>query len=198
MVNIPIIFIYTLVCASFSTVLPTSCNDICQLFIIIHKTLSLKAAIYQDGDMYGVEYMVHKEHRRCGPGQWQWTAVVQLYIYKDKQITRDLVLRAERAGYKALVVTVNKPIMGKRIADCKDPVYLPHHLSWSNLTSTSLAESLDSGEDSGMTQNTKEFNDPSLTWEAIDWLRAVTKLPIVLKGILTAEDAEEVLKYKES
>ena len=37
--------------------------------------------------------------------------------------------------------------------------------------------------------------NPSLTWEAIDWLREVTKLPIVLKGILTAEDAEEAVRH---
>ena len=144
--------------------------------------------------MYDVEYMVHKEHR-CDPGSGSGLWWFQFYFFKDKQITRDLVLRAERAGYKAVVVTVDAPRMGKWVVDCRDTFNLPLHLSWSNLTRTSLATSLDSGEDFGMNQNTIELYDPRLTWEDINWLREVTKLPILLKGILTAEDVREALKH---
>ena len=119
----------------------------------------------------------------------------QLYIYKDKQINRDLVLRAERAGYKALVVTVDTPVLGKRLSDCRDTFNLPPHLSLANFSGTSVASSLVPGEGSGLHKYTMALIDHTLTWESIDWLREVTKLPILLKGILTAEDAEEVLKH---
>ena len=119
----------------------------------------------------------------------------QLYIYKDKQITKDLVLRAERAGYKALVVTVDTPVLGKRLADCRDKFNLPPYLSLANFSGTSVASSLVRGEGSGLYNYTTALFDTSLTWEAIHWLREVTKLPILLKGILTAEDTREALKH---
>ena len=49
----------------------------------------------------------------------------QLYIYKDMDITKDLVRRAERAGYKGIFVTVDTPILGKRISDVRNKFTLP-------------------------------------------------------------------------
>ena len=119
----------------------------------------------------------------------------QLYIFKDKQLTIDLIMRAERAGYKALVVTVDTPKVGKWLVDCHDPVCLPPQCSFCNLTNSSIAETFVPGNYSKTDKNIESVLDASLTWETIDWLREVTKLPILLKGILTAEDAEEALKH---
>ena len=104
-------------------------------------------------------------------------------------------MRAERAGYKALVVTVDAPALGKRLLDCRDRVNLSSHLSLASFSGTSVASSLVVGEDSRILKYTIALMDDALSWDAIDWLREVTKLPIVLKGIMTAEDAREALKH---
>ena len=110
----------------------------------------------------------------------------QLYVLRDRKVTKNFVKRAERAGYKAFVVTVDRQITGRRIAVMRSKFDLPPHLSMA-IFSKSRRPSEKQYE-----SNTGLF-DTSLTWEAIDWLRGVTKLPIVLKGILTAEDARDAL-----
>ena len=122
----------------------------------------------------------------------------QLYVYRDKDLTRDLVLRAERSDYKAIVVTVDTPVVGRRLEDARNGFNLPPRLSMANFSNTSLESALVSGQelkDSFLHKYTTELIDPSLTWESIDWIRRITRLPILLKGILTAEDAEEALKH---
>ena len=120
----------------------------------------------------------------------------QLYVYRDRQLTKELVLRAEKAGYKALVVTADTPIVGRRLADSRNRFNLPPHLSLANFSNVQAQSSLVIKEhDSGLYQYTTAMIDPSLAWDTIDWLRGVTKLPIILKGILTAEDTEEAIKH---
>ena len=113
----------------------------------------------------------------------------QLYVLTDRELTRSFVLRAERAGYKAVVVTVDRPVIGRRLSEARHGFDLPLHLSLVNFSSA------DSPSDSGPYQSSVDIIDPALTWDTIDWLRGVTKLPILLKGILTAEDAEEALRH---
>ena len=120
----------------------------------------------------------------------------QLYVYRDRQLTRELVLRAEKTGYKALVITVDTPIVGRRLPDARNRFNLPKHLSLANFSNVQAQSSLITKEhDSGLHQYTSAMIDPSLSWKTIDWLRGVTKLPMILKGILTAEDTEEALKH---
>ena len=121
----------------------------------------------------------------------------QLYVYRDQELTRNLILRAERAGYKAVVVTVDTPVLGRRLADARNRFDLPPRLSLANFSDTSAQSALVTGReaDSGLHQYTVALIDPCLTWDKIDWLRGITKLPILLKGILTAEDAEEALRH---
>lgn len=52
----------------------------------------------------------------------------QLYIYKDRELTKNLVRRAESAGFKALVLTVDAPVFGPRRSDIRNKFELPHHL----------------------------------------------------------------------
>ena len=120
----------------------------------------------------------------------------QLCVFRDRQLTKELVLRAERAGYKALVITVDQPINGRRLVDARNCFGLPKHLSLANFSSGQAQTSLVTKEhDSELHQHTSAMMDPSLNWDTIDWLRGVTKLPIILKGILTAEDTEEAIKH---
>jgi (S)-2-hydroxy-acid oxidase len=113
----------------------------------------------------------------------------QLYVYKDEDVTIDFIRRAERAGFKAIAVTVDTPQVGQRYAEVRNKFALPPHLTAANYTNSyatgvkSYWDSFDSSIDS------------SLTWDFIPWLRSVTKLQIVLKGILTAEDARLAVQY---
>ena len=71
----------------------------------------------------------------------------QLYVYRDRNIVRDLVRRAEREGYKALFVTVDTPILGRRLADVRNKFALPPHLRYvfhlhSTLCSKYVSETL--------------------------------------------------------
>lgn len=61
----------------------------------------------------------------AGPDTIKW---FQLYIYKDREITKRLVRRAEKAGFKALVLTVDAPLFGIRRSDVKNQFKLPNHL----------------------------------------------------------------------
>ncbi|HEV2238581.1 MAG TPA: alpha-hydroxy acid oxidase [Ktedonobacterales bacterium] len=112
----------------------------------------------------------------------------QLYVYKDRTVSEALVRRAEAAGYRALVLTVDLPVLGRREADERNAFALPAHLRLANFAESDAMRPADQSG-SALTQLVHAEIDPTLTWEAIAWLRSITTLPIVLKGILTAEDA---------
>ncbi|XP_064621883.1 2-Hydroxyacid oxidase 1-like [Lineus longissimus] len=124
----------------------------------------------------------------AAPSGLRW---FQLYIYRDRAVTRNLVARAERSGYKALVLTVDTPLFGRRIADSKNRFVLPPHLKLANFDSTDFKGSGlgQSNKDSGLSEYANSLFDASLNWSDISYLRTISKLPIVVKGILTAEDA---------
>lgn len=122
---------------------------------------------------------------------------MQLYIYKDRALTLSLVRRAEEAGYKGIFVTVDTPYLGKRRDDVRNRFKLPSHLRMANFASAELAFSSEEGygEDSGLAVYVSQAIDPSLCWEHIAWLKAHTHLPVVVKGILRAEDALEAVQF---
>ena len=112
----------------------------------------------------------------------------QLYVYKDREVTRDLVARAEQAGFRALVLTVDTPLLGRRERDVRNRFALPAHLMMANFAALTTDASR-WGEQSSFSAYVHDLFDASLTWEAVAWLRSLTSLPVLLKGILTAEDA---------
>ena len=112
----------------------------------------------------------------------------QLYVYKDKQLTINLIQRAEREGYKALVVTVDTPEVGLR----NDYTFTPPLGKLANFRDNSL---LSTGGLTLQEYAMKNFDNPTLTWDGIDWLRSITRLPIILKGILRSDDAREALRH---
>lgn len=134
----------------------------------------------------------------CGHQGLRW---FQLYVYKNRNLTASLIHRAEKAGYRALVITVDTPILGRRLADARNKFNLPPHLTLANFKDTDSADSqaatslVVKSHDSGLHQYTKELIDPSLNWEMIDWACKETCLPVILKGILTREDAKEALRH---
>ena len=134
----------------------------------------------------------------CGHRGLRW---FQLYLYKNlPKVTTDLIKRAERAGYKALVVTVDTPGLGRRLADARNKFNLPPYLSLANFNalqndSKAATELVMKTHDSGLHQYTKELIDDSLDWGRVDWLCGLTRLPVILKGILTGEDAKEATRH---
>lgn len=112
----------------------------------------------------------------------------QLYIPADRSLTRDLIQRAEAAGCKALVVTVDTPVLGQREREMRGNFHLPPGMERVNLKGLGQRETeLGHFELGGIYT---PLLDASLTWKAIDWICSLAKTPVVLKGILSAEDAK--------
>jgi 4-hydroxymandelate oxidase len=101
----------------------------------------------------------------------------QLYTHHSLETSGQLVQRVEAAGYRAIVLTADSPYLGRRERDLRNQFRLSQHLSMPNF-----------GDESA-TASSRSRHMADNTWETLDWLRSVTSLPILLKGILTAEDA---------
>jgi isopentenyl diphosphate isomerase/L-lactate dehydrogenase-like FMN-dependent dehydrogenase len=113
----------------------------------------------------------------------------QLYIDSYRQ-AEHLVRRAEKAGYQGLVITVDGPRGGHRERDIRNnlnSLLEAHYPSMGNGNVSPLIEE-------GATFEERFIGD-TLTWEVLPWLRSITSLPLLLKGILTAEDARLALSY---
>ncbi|GAV61416.1 FMN_dh domain-containing protein [Cephalotus follicularis] len=111
----------------------------------------------------------------------------QLYVYKRRDISATLVQRAERNGYKAIVLTADCPRLGRREADIKNKMIVPPLKNLEGLLPNKVISVSDGG--SNLEAYANETFDASLCWEDIGWLKSITNLPILIKGILTREDA---------
>jgi 4-hydroxymandelate oxidase len=115
----------------------------------------------------------------------------QLYVQPDRGFTRELVQRAEAAGYQALAITVDTPVLGPRYRELRAKFKLPDGIDRANLRG--LAGS------TGGQRPTEEsiFSatlDPKLSWKDIEWLRSLTKLPVILKGVQNPDDAQRAIE----
>jgi 4-hydroxymandelate oxidase len=117
----------------------------------------------------------------------------QLYVYRDRGATEALVRRVEAAGCRALVLTVDAPLLGRREADVKNRFALPPGLAIENLHAAGYERVPRASSDSGLAAYVAELLDPSLTWDAISWLRSITKLPVLVKGIVRPDDAARAI-----
>jgi 4-hydroxymandelate oxidase len=115
----------------------------------------------------------------------------QLYIQPKREATIQLVRRAEAAGFEVLVVTVDAPVNGARTREHRAGFQLPPEVSSVNLQGLPLPDPTILGPDGSVVFDHLVALAPS--WDDIAWLKAQTKLPIVVKGILTAEDAAQAL-----
>jgi len=120
----------------------------------------------------------------------------QLYVHPDRGFTRELVARAEAAGCRALCLTVDTAVLGARNREARTVFRLPPGLAAENLRSLGTrAASLGHGHADKTDKIYSPGIDASLTWRDVDWLRSLTKVPIVLKGILGAEDAKLAVEH---
>jgi len=116
----------------------------------------------------------------------------QLYVFKDRGLTRELVERAEAAGCTAILLTVDAPVLGRREADIRNEFSLPAGLSIACVGDGDVVAP--SGE-SGLAAYFAEMLDPSLDWDDLAWLVETSPLPVAVKGIHRADDAERALEH---
>ncbi|BFG14873.1 hypothetical protein CerSpe_011470 [Prunus speciosa] len=118
----------------------------------------------------------------------------QLYVYKRRDISAQIVQRAEKSGYKAIVLTVDAPRLGRREADIENR-FMSSHFACNGCTSVVvLSTDVNSDEGSKVEAFVKETFDASLCWEDIEWLKSITNLPILFKGVLTHEVARKAVE----
>jgi isopentenyl diphosphate isomerase/L-lactate dehydrogenase-like FMN-dependent dehydrogenase len=122
-----------------------------------------------------------EEVAEAAPDAARW---FQLYWSRDRGVVQDMVERAAASGYSAVMVTVDLPELGRRERDLRTGFEIPEDVSVPAFIA--LAK-----EAAAATPDQLNFLvDNSLTWRDLEWLRSITKLPLLVKGILTAEDAE--------
>jgi isopentenyl diphosphate isomerase/L-lactate dehydrogenase-like FMN-dependent dehydrogenase len=114
----------------------------------------------------------------AAPGAAQW---FQLYWSRDRGFTGELLSAVAEAGFKALVLTVDLPVAGRRERDVRASFALPDDLPLPNLPLTLQREDFHTALGAVV--------DDTLTWRDLEWLRSTCPLPLLVKGILTAEDA---------
>ncbi|MEU6066704.1 MULTISPECIES: alpha-hydroxy acid oxidase [Streptomyces] len=112
----------------------------------------------------------------------------QLYWLRDDECSLELVRRAEDAGCEAIVLTVDVPWMGRRLRDVRNGFALPDQVRAANITTGTTAHRAAAGA-SAVAVHTRETFSSTLTWSVVETLRARTRLPLVLKGVLAPEDA---------
>jgi 4-hydroxymandelate oxidase len=119
----------------------------------------------------------------------------QLYMYKDRELTRHLVQRAEAAGADALVVTVDTPLLGRREADERNRFALPDGMTFANFLGTDVASMSGRSEGSGLSAYFSSNLNTTLTWADLDWLASITTLPLIPKGIVHPDDARLAIEH---
>lgn len=115
------------------------------------------------------------------------TCLFQLYLFNDRRVTLDILSRVREAGCKAVVLTVDTPVFGRRERDRKNKFHMPPHLSYANFTTgpswqrhrnaTTALESLN------------KTIDAELSVDALRWVVQHAKLPVWVKGVVRGDDA---------
>jgi len=121
---------------------------------------------------------------------------LQLYWLRRRDVMAQLARRAAAAGYRALVLTVDAPRIGRRLRDLRNGFAVDAEVQAVNLEPAlmALTHRRRTGA-SAIALHAAQTFDPSLTWADLEWLRATCDLPIVVKGILTAEDATRAIAH---
>ena len=113
----------------------------------------------------------------------------QLYVQPDRGFTKSMVQRAEGAGCRAVCVTVDTPLAGARNREERANFALPQGLDLPHLKGLTRA---DHAPKEG--EIFSAILDPTLTWKDIEWLKSFAKVPVLLKGVLNADDADQAAR----
>lgn len=121
---------------------------------------------------------------------------LQLYWLRARAALEDVVARAEDAGFAALVLTVDAPRVASRPRDARSAFALPDDVRAVNVDPAVMdAAHVAAPGSSAIQVHSRERFDASVTWADLPWLRARTSLPLVLKGVATAEDARLAVEH---
>ncbi|HEY8961828.1 MAG TPA: alpha-hydroxy acid oxidase [Luteolibacter sp.] len=144
----------------------------------------LGAAALEAGMVVSTQASVSLEDVAATTGSPLW---FQLYIQPDRGFTGELIRRAEAVGYEALVITVDAPVNGLRNREQRAGFRLPSGIEPLNLrglaSPAACSSVFDPAYESGLPK-----------WEDLVWLKAQTRLPVLLKGVLAPEDAAKALE----
>jgi L-lactate dehydrogenase (cytochrome) len=134
----------------------------------------------------------------------------QLYVWRDRGITRDLVQRAASEGFRTLVVTVDTPVLGQRERDARNGATIPPRITWRNAIDTlrrprwlvtigrgprvTFANVVSPDRSRGpspfsLSPFVNSLFDSTITWSDLDWLRGLWDGPMVVKGVMSPRDA---------
>ena len=115
----------------------------------------------------------------------------QLYLFRDRDWSADLIDRATAAGFEAIVVTVDAPVLGRREADIRRGFELPPRLTIANAPRSVLRGSIGN---SGLAAYFASMLDPGLDFTALEWLVRRSPLPVLVKGVLRGDDAQAAVE----
>lgn len=161
---------------------------------IIMSPVGFQKFFHPDGEIGAAKASVKKKHQMIVSSvsnysvneiaeQSQAKLWFQLYPTVDRKVTKKLLGRAEMAGCKVCVLTVDSPVLGNR------------ERGGTTLTKLMNSNTLKMGNYEGILPEGTTFDDAGMTWEIIEWLRANCDMKIVLKGIVTREDAALSIKH---
>ncbi len=125
--------------------------------------------------------------RTSSPDLTMW---FQMYLFKDTQISLEVLRRAETVGVKALVLTVDTPMLGRRERDIRQSFHLPDGIEMAN-----FKMNLPKSVGSSLGTHVQEHFKMNLSYADLAWLRNQTNLPIIVKGICHPDDAVKSLEY---
>ena len=140
---------------------------------------------------------------------------MQVFLYRDRPFTEELVRRAVAANYDGIVLTIDNQLLGKRERDLANGFTIPPEFSfrqyaamlgkakwWWRMRGELRRITFGNYVRPGKVEDIKqlaarmaELLDPSLTWKDVDWVRGMTSKPLIIKGILSAEEAELALQH---
>ena len=113
----------------------------------------------------------------------------QLYVFRDQGVTRSIVDEAVDSGYQAIVLTVDAPYFGRRERDIRTGWLIPEEPPV-----PALVAALGSAEATSVTEHFRLIS-PALSWRDLERIAGETKLPVLVKGIHTAEDATLAVEH---
>ena len=170
-----------------------------------------EAAVARVAERLGVPYALStlgttspEDVAAAAPKARRW---FQLYVWKDRGASRELVDRADAAGYEALMLTVDVPVAGARLREARNGLTVPPGLSlrtfidgalhpswWMNLLTTEpLRFASFSSWDGTVAELLNHVLDPALDFEALEWLRGVWPKTLIVKGVQRVDDARAIV-----
>ncbi len=155
--------------------------------VMVLSTLATKSI----EEVAGVSQGVLEENECCYFDSARW---FQLYVHRDRGLTRALVELAYAHGYRALCLTVDAPLLGRREKDTRNQ-FVPSGTELANLVNLKNLEIPHKYGESGLLAYFADQLDPALTWADLEWLQSLTPLPLVVKGILRGDDAVRAVEH---